>query len=135
MCLVCIVTRASSISACAFVYFTVQYSMEWDFPVAQLVKNPPAMQETPVRFLGREDPLEKRQATYSSIHGFLLWLRWQRICLQCGRPGIKVWDGKIPWRTAWQPTPLFLPREFPWREEPGGATVHRVAKSQTRLSG
>ena len=27
--------------------------------VAQLVKNPPAMQETPVRFLGREDPLEK----------------------------------------------------------------------------
>ena len=27
--------------------------------VAQLVKNSPAMQETPVRFLGREDPLEK----------------------------------------------------------------------------
>ena len=25
---------------------------------AQLVKNPPAMQETPVRFLGQEDPLE-----------------------------------------------------------------------------
>ena len=28
-------------------------------PIAQLEKNPPAMQETPVRFLGREDPLEK----------------------------------------------------------------------------
>ena len=27
--------------------------------VAQLVKNPPAVQETPVRFLGREDPLER----------------------------------------------------------------------------
>ena len=27
--------------------------------IAQLVKNPPAMQKTPVRFLGREDPLEK----------------------------------------------------------------------------
>ena len=26
---------------------------------AQLVKNPPAMQETLVQFLGREDPLEK----------------------------------------------------------------------------
>ena len=25
----------------------------------QLVKNMPAMQETPVRFLGQEDPLEK----------------------------------------------------------------------------
>ena len=28
--------------------------------MAQLVKNLPAMQETPIRFLGREDPLEKR---------------------------------------------------------------------------
>ena len=27
--------------------------------IAQLVKNPPGMQETSVRFLGREDPLEK----------------------------------------------------------------------------
>ena len=27
--------------------------------VTQLVKNLPAMQETPVRFLGQEDPLEK----------------------------------------------------------------------------
>ena len=27
--------------------------------IAQLVKNPPTMQETLVRFLGREDPLEK----------------------------------------------------------------------------
>ena len=27
--------------------------------VAQLVKNPPAMQKTPVQFLGWEDPLEK----------------------------------------------------------------------------
>ena len=34
--------------------------------VAQLVKNPPAMQETPVRSLGQEDPLEKGTATHSS---------------------------------------------------------------------
>ena len=34
------------------------------------VKNPPAMQETPVRVLGREDPLEKGKATHSS---FLAW--------------------------------------------------------------
>ena len=27
--------------------------------VAQLVKNPPAMQETPFRFLGQDNPLEK----------------------------------------------------------------------------
>ena len=35
--------------------------------VTQLVKNPPAMQETPVLFLGWEDPLEKGKATNSSI--------------------------------------------------------------------
>ena len=37
--------------------YPLQYS--WASLVAQLVKNPPAMQETPVRFLGQEDPLEK----------------------------------------------------------------------------
>ena len=37
------------------------------FLVAQLVKNPPAMQETCVRFLGQEDPLEKEMATHSRI--------------------------------------------------------------------
>ena len=35
--------------------------------VAQLEKNLPAMQETPVRFLGQEDALEKGKATHSSI--------------------------------------------------------------------
>ena len=35
--------------------------------VAQMVKNPPAMQETLVPSLGQEDPLEKGMATYSSI--------------------------------------------------------------------
>ena len=37
------------------------------FPVAQLVKNLPAMRETWVRSLGWEDPLEKGKAVYSSI--------------------------------------------------------------------
>ena len=32
---------------------------DWGFPVVQLVKNPPVIQETPVQFLGQEDPLEK----------------------------------------------------------------------------
>ena len=35
--------------------------------VAQLVKNPPVMQETLIRSLGWEDPLEKGMATHSSI--------------------------------------------------------------------
>ena len=56
--------------------------------------NLPTMQAIWVRFLGREDPLEKGMTTHSSI------LAWKN----------------------------------PWTEEPGGATVHGVAKSQTRLS-
>ena len=36
------------------------------------------------------------------------------------RCGFDPWVGKIPWRRAWQPTPVFLPRESPWTEEPGG---------------
>ena len=44
--------------------------------ISQLVKNPPAMQETPVRFLGWEDPLEKGYATHSSILGLPLWPTW-----------------------------------------------------------
>ena len=35
----------------------------WAFPVAQMVKNLPAMQETRIRSLGHKDPLEKRRAT------------------------------------------------------------------------
>ena len=45
--------------------YPLQYS--WASPVAQMVKSPPAMQETWVWSLGWEDPLEKGMATYSSI--------------------------------------------------------------------
>ena len=38
--------------------------------VAQLVKNLPAMQETPVQSLGWEDTLEKGTATHSGIHAW-----------------------------------------------------------------
>ena len=48
--------------------YPLQYS--WASLVAQLVKNPPAMQETWVQSLGWEDPLEKGRATHSSILGW-----------------------------------------------------------------
>ena len=44
-----------------------KYSVWGGFPVAQLVKNLPAMWETWVQSLGWEDPLEKRKATHSSV--------------------------------------------------------------------
>ena len=44
-----------------------QYLLCWTSLVVQMVKNLPAMQETRVESLGREDPLEKGMATHSSI--------------------------------------------------------------------
>ena len=49
--------------------YTLEYS--WASLVAQLVKNPPAMWETWVRSLSWDDPLEKGEATLSSI---LTWV-------------------------------------------------------------
>jgi len=43
----------------------LQYS--WASLVTQLLKNPPAIQETWVQSLDLEDPLEKGKATHSSI--------------------------------------------------------------------
>ena len=53
----------------------------WASLVAQLIKNPPAMQETWVRSLGWEDPLEKGKATYSSI---LAWRILWTVCIVHG---------------------------------------------------
>ena len=56
------------------------------FLVAQLVKNPPAMQETPVRFPGWEDPLDKGKATHSSI------LAWRSMdCIVHGVTKSQAW--------------------------------------------
>ena len=43
------------------------YIYIWDFPIAQMVKNLLAMQETWVQSLGQEDPLEEKMAIHSSI--------------------------------------------------------------------
>ena len=43
--------------------------------VAQMVKHLPAMQETQVRSLGQEDPLEKEMAIHSSTRAWkILWM-------------------------------------------------------------
>ena len=59
---------------------TVDYpsfrDMTWASRLAQLVKNPPAMQETLVQVLGQEDPLEDGMATHSSV------LAWRIPCTE-----------------------------------------------------
>ena len=57
--------------------------------MAHSVKNPPAMQETGVRSLGWEDPLEKEMATHSSI---LAWeIPWAE------KPGELQFMGSKSW--------------------------------------
>ena len=56
--------------------FLFVYFLDKLYLIAQLVKNLPAMQETLVRFLGQEDPLEKGWTTHSGILGLPLWLSW-----------------------------------------------------------
>ena len=45
------------------------------------------------------------------------------------RHWFKSWTGKIPWKRAWQPTPVFLPGEFQGQRSLG-VKVHGVARSR-----
>ena len=54
--------------------------------------------------------------------------------LQCRRPEFDSWVGKIPWRRAWQRTPVFFWLENSMDRGAWRATHHGVAKSQTQLS-
>ena len=52
--------------------------------------------------------------TFTVCLGFPSGSVVKKICLQCKRHrrhGHDPWVGKIPWKRAWQPTPVFLPRE------------------------
>ena len=57
--------------------------------VTQMVKNSPAMQETLVRSLGQEDPLEKGMATHSSV--FAWNIPWTE------KPGGLQSHLRVPW--------------------------------------
>ena len=51
----------------------------------------------------------------------LWWLRWKRICLQCGRTGFSPWVRKILWRRELLITPVFLLGEFHGQESLTGS--------------
>ena len=96
--------------------------------VAQLVKNPPAMEETLVRFLGREDLLEKGQATHSVFLGFPCGSAGKESTCNAGDlvsiPGLGRTSGEGKG----------YPPQYSGLENFMDCIVHGVAKSQTRLS-
>ena len=57
-----------------------------------------------------------------SSHGVRKGLPWWlsgKECRSHRKRAFDPWVGRIPWRSAWQPTPGFLPGESPRTEEPG----------------
>ena len=71
-------------------------------------------------------------------HGYGLprWLRGKKSacqCRRCKRCGFDPWVWKIPWRRAWQPTPVFLPGKSHGQRSLVGYSPW-VVKSQTPLS-
>ena len=48
-------------------YYILHVHTIWTSLVVQMIKNLPAIQETPIRSLGQDDPLEKGMVTHSSI--------------------------------------------------------------------
>ena len=102
----------------------------------------PKMQEERVSFLPYLTPLSQRPGhIYAHAHA-QAHTRAHTICLegvdtsssvgkdflQCWRPGLHPRVGTIPWRRARQPTPVFLPGESPWTEEPGGLQSMELQK-------
>ena len=89
------------------------------FPDKLLVKNSPAMQETLVRFLGWEGPLEKRWATHCSVLGLPGGSAGKEPVCNAGDldsiPGLErsMEEGMATHSSI-------LPGEIPWTEEPGG---------------
>ena len=57
-------------------HFLISWLQLFAVYITQLVKNPPAMQETVVRFLSLEDPLKKESGIHSNILGLPSWLNW-----------------------------------------------------------
>ena len=70
-------------------------SYECSSLIAQLVKNPLAMQETPVQFLGQEDLRRDRLPT-SLFLGFPCGSAGKEFAHKYKRPGFNPWVGKIP---------------------------------------
>ena len=96
-----------------------------------MVKNPPAMQETLVRFLGQEDPLRRDRLPTPVFLGFPCGSAGKDSACNVGDLGLIPGLGRFPWRRKRQPTPVFWPREFHGLYRPLG---HKESDMTEQLS-
>ena len=91
--------------------------------IALLVKNPPAMQETSVPFLGGEDPWRRDGLPTRVFLGFPRDSAGKESACNAEDLGSIPGLGRTPWGRERLPTPVTWP-----------GVVHGVAKSRTQLS-
>ena len=99
--------------------FKMLYLHVWASLIAQLVKNPPAMQETLVDSWVGEICWRRDRLPTPVLLGFPCSSAGKESTCNAGDLG-STWVGKIPWRRAWQPTPVFWPGEFHGLYSPQG---------------
>ena len=80
--------------------------------IAQLLKNPPPMQETPVWFLIGKIPWRRDRLPTTIVLGFLCGSAGKDSPLTAGDLGLIPGLGRFPWRRERLPTPVLWPREF-----------------------
>ena len=78
-----------------------------------------------------DDALGASVTATIAAQGASWWLRRESVCLQCRRPGLDPWVGKIPWRRKWQPTPVFFPGESQGRRNLAGYSPWGRKESDT----
>ena len=96
--------------------------------VAQVVKNPPAMQETPVQLLGQEDPLEKGKAIHSIFLDFTCGSVVRESACNVGDVGSIPGLGRSPGEGKGYPL------QYSGLENSMDHIVHGITKHQTQLS-
>ena len=93
--------------------------------IPQLVKNPPAMQETPLQFLGLEDPLEKESLPTPVFLGFACGSAGKESACNAGDLGSVPGLGRPPGEGK------VYSLQYSGLENSMDCIVHGVAKSQT----
>ena len=120
--------KRSSLPIKYLVVFRKHLLRIWASLIVQLVKNPPATQETPFNsWVGKIRWRRDRLPTPVFL-GFRRGLADKRICLQCGRLGSIPGLGRSPREGKGYPL------QYSGLENSMGCIVHGVAKSWTRLS-
>ena len=101
--------------------------------MAQLVKNLPAKQDTPVQFLGQEDPLERDRLPTPVFMGFPGSSAGTESACNAGEPGSIPGSGRSPGEGIGYPL-QYSCLESSMDRGAWKAAVHGVTKSRTQLS-